>query len=89
MSIQESRRSAFQAWFAENYPSDNVKLTSEKCQRKILAEAAWNAALDSVVVVLPEPFMYEDESANCGFGFDTDKALEAITAAGICVEVAK
>jgi len=87
MSIQEARRPTFQAWFAKNHPNGNLERNTEEVLRKMIAEQAWNAALDSVCVVLPEPHMSETY-VSAQVLYD-DEVKQAITAAGIRCEVSK
>lgn len=59
MNIEEKRRMAFEAWFqSEMLP----RITGSHAIVRAMCEKGWNAALDSVVIELPDPRCDSQES---------------------------
>ena len=78
MSIEEKRRAAFEAWW----------LGSGMTKFKDTAEAAWNAALDSVVIDLSVDLLDSSpdaEKQNEGICLGIDFAADKIKSAGLRV----
>jgi len=86
-SIQEARRAAFEAWAAQRrYPLQRdgvVVCYAARCTDE--AWDAWNAALDSVEVKLPEVEYFGDYWSG-GYAIKKEDVAEAIQAAGIKVK---
>lgn len=96
MNIQEARRAAFLAWLQDRHGLDSVWQEDRNCFKDFpahLAFQAWNAALDSVCVTVPQDRIargYGEQVADAlGFNDGVSYCVQAIEAAGIRCEVAK
>lgn len=87
MSIKEQRRKAFEVWASGEFYAGATPVRSTCGQHyrdNDVDEAwnAWNAALDSVVIDLPESFSSGDARDPC---IEVPDIIEAIEAAGLKV----
>ena len=94
MTIEEQRRKSFEMWCKRTRPVLSTLMgwqpgTRDKYQNSVTSKAwsAWNAALDSVVIELPNPeISYGCMGEGMGDGWESygaEEVREAIHAAGV------
>ena len=89
MSVEEQRRKAFDLWASREFGEEGVAARSDYDQERYRdkdindAWCAWNAALDSVVIELPEVFQIDVGMIDSVGFFEEEAVLDAIKAAGL------
>lgn len=73
--MNDLMREEFEAWWA------STPILKEN--KRTLAEKAWQASRESLVVKLPKARDYYGGSSECLEGYDIDEVVDAIEAAGV------
>lgn len=90
MSIQEQRRKAFEVWVTDGGKYPKAARLSSDGEYALMSTyqnwLTWNAALDSVVIELPEEVQIDVGMIDSVGFFEADEVRDAIEAVGLKVK---